>query len=225
MAVAQFLPAATGTRLVTLRICAPSQQSNEVLDHRWRHRPKWGQEVLVGFDDTLDTVRSLASGWPVAMVLIVGLPDEIRSDQNAEEIREIRTRWPVLSVLGGNAEAGESVRIHMPVDLPRDLRPLAPQLRDPARVVAGHLQVDAESQFGIKPYCPSDPRWDLGGIQRERWEGVGEPLSLPRGQGPLHFGLIGPACPYGFGAETSAAAAALLLAFSSFSASAISSLK
>ena len=38
------------------------------------YRDLW---ILVGFDDPFDTVKSLAAGWPVAMVLIVGLPDEI----------------------------------------------------------------------------------------------------------------------------------------------------
>ena len=83
------------------------------------------------------------------MVLVVRLSDEIRSDQGFEEVREVRSYGPVLSVFGGNAQAGQSFQSHVPVDFPRDLPGITQQLRDAARVVTRNLQIDAESHAGF----------------------------------------------------------------------------
>ena len=59
----------------------------------------------------------------------------------------------MLSVFGRNTQTGESsVWIHMPINLPGDLLRIAPHLRYTARIVAGNLEMNAESHSGVEPH-------------------------------------------------------------------------
>ena len=65
------------------------QEPHEVRDYGEPYRSQWGQEFPIGLDNAAHAVGSLMARWPAAMRLIIELSDEIRSNENFQEVGQV----------------------------------------------------------------------------------------------------------------------------------------
>ena len=74
---------------MSLWMLLSGQEAHEGPDNGKTHGTQWGQELPVGLDNPFDAVRPFVSKWPLPVVLVIRLSDEVRSDQSFEEVREV----------------------------------------------------------------------------------------------------------------------------------------
>ena len=103
------------------------------------------------------------------MCLVICLSYEIGFYKALQEIGQIRSTRPILSVLGGNAEAGPTVGEHMAISNPwSNLPTIAPQHRNTVRIIFRDFQIDAESDSKIvQPHRPRHSCWCLRWVKHE----------------------------------------------------------